>query len=224
VIKAPNFADLEWLDHGFGLRDTLLSNSALPAHIRTVKQIHSAIVVDGSSNVQEGDAIISDQAGTVVGIKTADCVPVLLVDPSTQVVAAIHAGWRGTAENIVAAAIQQLISLWSVHPGNIRAAIGPSIGACCYEVGTDVARRFGKWLPELENAEGPFYLDLPAINEIQLREAGVRNVWKSGECTFCTPDRFFSFRREREQAGRMMSFIGLQKNIGRTSGGPPGKP
>jgi YfiH family protein len=219
MVKAPNFADLEWLDHGFGLRD-----SVLPDHIRTVKQIHSTVVVDGSSDVQEGDAIISDQPGTVAGIKTADCVPVLLVDPSMRVVAAIHAGWRGTAENIVSAAIQQLVSRWSARPGNIRAAIGPSIGACCYEVGTDVARRFGKWLPELENAEGPIYLDLRSINELQLREAGVFNVWKSGECTFCTPDRFFSFRREREHAGRMMSFIGLQKNIGRTSVGPPGKP
>jgi copper oxidase (laccase) domain-containing protein len=87
-----------------------------------------------------------------------------------------------------------------------------------------VARRFGKWLPELEHAAAPVHLDLRAINEMQLKEAGVSNVWKSAECTFCAPERFFSFRREREQAGRMMSFIGLQKNIGRTSVGPPGKP
>jgi len=219
MIKAPNFADLEWLDHGFGLRD-----SVLPEQIRTVKQIHSAIVVDAASSVKEGDAIISDHSGTVVGIKTADCVPVLLVDASAKVVAAIHAGWRGTAENIVAGTIQQLVTRWEVDPGNIRAAIGPSIGVCCYEVGPDVARRFGKWMPELEHAAAPVQLDLRAINEVQLKEAGVTNVWKSAECTFCAPERFFSFRREREQAGRMMSFIGLQKNIGRTSMGPPGKP
>lgn len=204
MIKAPNFSDLEWLDHGFGLRDSLL-----PEQIRTVKQIHSAIVVDASSDAKEGDAIISDHAGTVVGIKTADCVPILLVDPSIPVVAAIHAGWRGTAENIVSATVQQLVSFWNARPENIRAAVGPSIGACCYEVGPDVARRFGKWLPELEKAAGPSWLDLRSINQMQLNGAGVHNVWISPECTFCSPERFFSFRREREQAGRMMSFIGF---------------
>jgi polyphenol oxidase len=227
MIEAANFRDLEWLDHGFGLRD-----SALPEGIRTVKQIHSSIVLDAVSTEKDdtvpagrqGDALISDRAGVRVGVKTADCVPILLVDPSIPAVAAIHAGWRGTAENIGAAVIRELAARWKTRPADLRAAIGPSIGVCCYEVGPDVARRFGTWIPKMANAQDPVHLDLPAVNEMQLRDAGVSDIWKSGECTFCTANRFFSFRREREQAGRMLSFIGLKKHIGRTSEDPPGKP
>jgi polyphenol oxidase len=212
MIQAPNFLDLEWLDHGFGLRD-----SEPPADIRTVKQIHSSIVLDASTETPEGDALLSDRAGVRVGIKTADCVPILLVDPSIPAVAAIHAGWRGSAENIAAAAVSELAARWKIHPGNLRAAIGPSIGVCCYEVGPEVAHRFATWNSELRQAREPVHLDLRAINEAQLRAAGVADIWKSGECTFCLPGRFYSFRREREQAGRMLSFIGLQKHVGRTA-------
>lgn len=217
MIKAPNFSDLEWLDHGFGLRD-----SALPPGIRTIRQIHSSIVIHASAvegdtgNAAEGDALIAEQAGVRVGVKTADCVPILMVDPSGKVVAAIHAGWRGSAENIAAAAVREITALWKTRPEDLRAAIGPSIGVCCYQVGAEVARRFGTWIPDLERASAPAHLDLRAVNEMQLRAAGVSNIWKSDECTFCSADRFFSFRREREQAGRMVSFIGLQKHFGRT--------
>jgi YfiH family protein len=212
MIKAPNFVDLEWLDHGFGLRD-----SVPPEGIRTVKQVHSSVVLDAGDPATEGDALLSDQAGVRVGVKTADCVPILIVDPSTHVVAAIHAGWRGSAENIAAAAVRRMATRWGARPENLRAAIGPSIGACCYEVGPEVARRFEDWVPGLGSAQSPVHLDLPAINEAQLRAEGVADIWKSGECTFCTAKRFFSFRREREAAGRMVSFVGLQKQVGRTA-------
>jgi YfiH family protein len=218
MIKAPNLTDLEWLDHGFGLR-----HSELPAGVRTVKQIHSGIVLDAEEVAideippPEGDALISDRAGVRVGVRTADCVPILLVDPSIPAVAAIHAGWRGSAANIAAAAVRELAARWKVNPANLRAAIGPSIGVCCYEVGPEVAHRFDTWNSKLRQAHGPVHLDLPAINEAQLRAAGVADIWKSGECTFCLPSTFFSFRRERERAGRMLSFIGLQKHVGRTA-------
>lgn len=205
MIQAANFVDLDWLKHGFGERD-----SVLPEGIRTVKQIHSAKVLNAAALKENdtGDALISDRPGVTVGVKTADCVPILLVDPAKRVVAAIHAGWRGTAENIAAAAVKELAGLWKSEPNDLRAAIGPSIGGCCYEVGPDVAQRFAAWNPALKEITGPVCLDLPAINETQLREAGVNNIWKCGECTFCLPGRFYSFRRDREQAGRMVSFIG----------------
>jgi YfiH family protein len=218
MIKSPNFSDLDWLDHGFGLRD-----STLPPGIQTIRQIHSSIVLHAPPGVegdagktQEGDALVSEQSGVRVGVKTADCVPILIVDPLGKVVAAIHAGWRGSAENIAAAAVLEITALWKTHPENLRAAIGPSIGVCCYQVGPDVARRFSTWIPDLEQASAPAHLDLRAVNEMQLRAVGISNIWKSNECTFCSADRFFSFRREREQAGRMVSFIGLQKHFGRT--------
>jgi hypothetical protein len=226
MIEAPNFRDLEWLDHGFGLRD-----SVLPEGIRSVKQVHSSLVFDAavSKEGDMGDALISDRGGVLVGVRTADCVPILLVDPSTPAVAAIHAGWRGSAENIVAAAVRELAVGWKTRPENLRAAIGPSIGVCCYEVGSEVARRFGMWDTKMKQAEGRVHLDLRSINEAQLREVGVTDIWKSDECTFCAPGRFFSFRRQGEKAGRLMSFIGLRKYVGRTSCSvqhldPPGKP
>lgn len=220
MITAPNFADLEGLGlvHGFGTRDSLW-----PEGVRTAKQIHSDIVVDASGfdaagPIGEGDALIVDRPGVLVGVKTADCVPILLVDPSTQAVAAIHAGWRGTAQGITSKAVRAISSRWRADARNLRAAIGPSIGVCCYEVGSEVARRFG-----IETDQA-VHLDLPAINEMQLRNAGVSDIWISGECTFCAVNRFYSFRRERDEAGRMLSFIGWQKYVGRTSQDPPGNP
>jgi YfiH family protein len=189
MILAPNLAGFV---HGFGLRD-----SEYPEGIVLAKQIHSNIVLDCAG---DGDALIAN-AG-IVGVRTADCVPVLLADPVTNSVAAIHAGWRGTVADIVGEAVRALSRRWQTRSEDIHAAIGPCIGPCCYEVGPEVARQF-----EIK-CTGKIHLDLPAENERRLREAGVRNIWKSGECTFCAGDRFFSYRREGEQAGRMISFIG----------------
>lgn len=199
MIQAPNFADLAPLGlvHGFGER-----SSTYPDGITTAKQIHSGIVQDVGRPLGEGDALVSDRRGVLVGVRTADCVPILLVDPVAGIVAAIHAGWRGTAHGIAPAAVREVCRKRGTDPGNVRAAIGPAIGVCCYEVGPEVARRFGIEAP------GPVRLDLPAINEMQLRNAGISDIWKAGECTFCTADRFYSFRREREAAGRMVSFVG----------------
>lgn len=207
MIRAPNLLTLPWLDHGFGLRD-----SVPPSDVRTIKQIHSGVVLNAAElpPACEGDALISNEPGVRVGVKTADCVPVLLVDPTLRAVAAIHAGWRGTAQNIAAAAVREMAARWNARPENLRAAIGPSIGVCCYEVGPEVARHFGKWNTEMEHVHEHVHLDLPSVNERQLRALGVNDIWKSGECTFCRADKFFSFRREREAAGRLMSFVGLR--------------
>lgn len=207
MIHAPNFLDLDWLEHGFGER-----NSVPPAGVRTVKQIHSSIVLDAATATDSdtGDALMSDRPGVAVGVKTADCVPILLVDSARLVVAAVHAGWRGTAENIAAAAVAEFTTRWHTRAENLRAAIGPSIGGCCYEVGAEVARRFERWQPGLGAAQGPVLLDLRAINETQLRAVGVGNIWKSIECTFCLSGKFYSFRRERDAAGRMISFAGIR--------------
>ncbi len=200
MITSPLFADLGWLVHGFGLRD-----SPPRPEVRLLKQIHSNLVFDVatcSDGVVEGDALVANGAGRIVGVRTADCVPVLLADPVTRTVAAIHAGWRGTAANIVGEAVRMMAAKWDVQPSSLLAAIGPSIGPCCYEVGPEVAARFGTDEPN------PVQLDLPFQNELRLREAGLERIWRSGECTFCRPDRFFSYRREKEEAGRMISFIG----------------
>lgn len=193
-----------------------MRDSFPPTQLTTAKQIHSARVLDAcgrkGEQIGEGDAIISAEPGVAIGIRTADCVPILLADPETRLVAAVHAGWRGTAANIIPATIEALRS-HGCQPKNLCVAIGPSIGSCCYEVSADVARKFDSWRStgvdgEKSTLDLPaIKLDLPAINETQLLEAGVRQIWKSGECTYCNPERFFSFRREKEQAGRMLSFV-----------------
>ncbi|HWF10633.1 MAG TPA: peptidoglycan editing factor PgeF [Bryobacteraceae bacterium] len=207
MIQAPNLLALDWLEHGFGLRDSIL-----PAGIRTVKQIHSNVVREAANAgpACEADALVSSQPGVLVGVKTADCVPVLLADPVTHTVAAIHAGWRGSAANIAAESLREMSARRETRPHDVYAAIGPSIGVCCYEVGPEVARHFGAWIPEMRNASGPVHLDLLAVNEKQLRDMGVVNIWRSGACTFCRAERFFSFRREGQRAGRLISFIGVR--------------
>ncbi len=194
----------EWLTHGFGTRAFTANGE-----FATVRQIHSdrCILAGGRRGcLGEGDALVEDTPGSSVAVKTADCIPVLLVDERRRAVAAVHAGWRGTAQRIVPAAIEAMAREFGTRPQDLHAAIGPGIGACCYEVGPEVAARFG-----LE-PDGPVHLDLPAHNRRQLLEAGVgpARIYTAGLCTRCRAAEFHSFRRDREQAGRMYSFAGIR--------------
>jgi len=203
MVTASNLASLDWLVHGFGERD-----SDTPVEITTLRQIHSCVVKDVSAlsgdRITEGDALFTDRRRMLIGIRTADCVPILLADRKSRVVAAVHAGWRGTAAGIVSATLEQM----KTDPDDVVAAIGPSIGGCCYEVGPDVAHQFGTWVPELGHTQTPTKVDLKTINRIQLERLGVCDIWVSPDCTFCQP-RYFSYRREKDEAGRLISFVGL---------------
>lgn len=171
----------------------------------SLKQIHSAdsFVVSSTGVIGEGDALITREPGLTVSVRTADCYPILLADTGTRTVAAIHAGWRGTDARIVQKVIDRMAAEFGARPENIVAAIGPGIGVCCYQVGDDVARKFGM--------AGAGKLDLAQVNRRQLVDAGVpdRCIDVVGACTFCHPERFHSFRRDKEQAGRMISFVGI---------------
>jgi len=161
----PSLSSLKFIEFDFGTR-----HSSPPPDLVTVHQIHSARVVlnRGMPRRQEdADALIENTPGIAIGVKTADCVPILLADPVSRAVAAIHAGWRGTAAGIVAAAIRCMASEFGTQPEDIHAAIGPSIRPCCYEVGPEVAIEFGVLPP------GHVHLNLPAINARQLQAAGV---------------------------------------------------
>jgi hypothetical protein len=195
VIQSSLLAQIDWLEHGFGTRAAPLSQEGMA----TLKQIHSARVlhVDSPGLAGEGDALVTDQAGVTLSIRTADCYPILLADIETQAVAAIHAGWRGTSAGIVQEALRQL----NADPKNVLAAIGPGIGACCYQVGADVAELFGQ--------TGAGKIDLAESNRRQLIDAGVpdRNIDVIRHCTFCDAERFHSFRRDKDRAGRMISYV-----------------
>jgi purine-nucleoside/S-methyl-5'-thioadenosine phosphorylase / adenosine deaminase len=195
TYRVSAWSRFDWLDHGFG--DRFFST---PEDLRTLRQIHSDIPVqaDQPGCAAEGDALLSSTPGLVVGVKTADCIPILLVDERQRIVAAVHAGWRGTASQIALKTVQAM----NARPADLHAAIGPGIGPCCYEVGPEVAARFG--------IEGRAHIDLADINRRQLLSAGIERIYVAGLCTFCNADQFHSFRRDREAAGRMISFIGVR--------------
>jgi YfiH family protein len=198
--EVSEWAKFDWLRHGFGTRDARYPEERLA----TVKQVHGNEVRRVSQAGQQvtGDGLISDTPGLLVGIRTADCMPIFLIDPVHRVVSAVHAGWRGTATGIGARAIELMREEFGSDPAQMEAAIGPGIGRCCFEVGPEVAREFGPWASEAKTC-----LDLSRINRLQLESAGVVKVYESGLCTMCGTG-FYSFRRERDQAGRMLSFVG----------------
>jgi hypothetical protein len=203
IYRVTELDSLDWLIHGFGTRHADIP--ALFSQLATVKQVHSAtcVAAEGRSGVLgEADALIENRPGTVVAVKTADCIPVLLADTRNRAVAAVHAGWRGTAAHIVERAVEAMAARFGTAPADVRAAIGPGIGKCCYEVGPEVSAQFGH--------EGRVHLDLAAENRAQLEKLGIPpgQVYVSQLCTMCGPE-FHSFRRDKEAAGRMYSFIGV---------------
>lgn len=194
----------------------------------TARQVHGTdvLVLDrrtagsrplaGASVSGGHDAIVTNQPGVLVAVETADCVPVLLLDSSRGVYAAVHAGWRGTLGSIVEKAVVVMQNRFGCHLRSIRAAIGPSIGVCCYEVnGTVLAplkRGFSYWAEVVENVKGTkAHLDLRGFNRRQLEEAGISpdRIETVNLCTACHPDLFYSYRRDGARTGRMMSGIGL---------------
>ncbi len=205
VYRVPELDSFDWLIHGFGTRQADIP--ALFANLATVKQVHSAICVEacGRSGVLgEGDALLENTPGSVVAVKTADCVPILLVDERNRALSAVHSGWRGTAAGIVARAVELMGERFGTKAASLHAAIGPAIGKCCYEVGPEVAAQFG--------IEGRTHLDLPEINRAKLAEIGIPadRIYVSQLCTMCCAEEFHSFRRDQEAAGRLYSFVGLR--------------
>jgi len=170
------------------------------------------------NNMLEGDGFITDRPGLVLCVKTADCVPVLLADVRKKVVAAVHAGWRGTALGIAGKAVRIFQERFSSSPEDLWAAIGPAIGPCCYEVDEKVCREF----QNLSDGRNPLkatlkpdrrMLDLVLANRLQLEAAGIPSAQISAAeiCTSCRRDVFFSHRGEGEKTGRQLNFITIRE-------------
>jgi polyphenol oxidase len=201
VLTSRLLENFDWLEHGFGTRDANLDQAVMAS----VKQIHSDVtfIAREAGCVGEGDALVTGTQGVAVSVRTADCFPILLADPGTRAVAAIHAGWRGTAAGVVRSSLDRMRNEFGTDSKNVFAAIGPGIGACCYEVGVEVARQFG-----MKHAGS---LDLAVENKNQLIAAGLQphRIELMGGCIFCHPKQFFSWRRDHDRAGRMISYIRL---------------
>lgn len=187
----------------------------------TMTQVHGdrVVIVDGGSpDVGEADAMVSRLPGLALSVLTADCVPILLVAPAARVVAAVHAGWRGTLHGIVTRTVERMRDL-GVEAAGIRAALGPTIGGCCYEVDRSIVDELDAAWGAVEDAARPgrsaakAMLDLRAVNVALLRRAGVagEQIELVGPCTKCAVTDYFSHRAAGTATGRQLSFVGWKE-------------
>lgn len=196
-----------------------------PEELVFTKQVHSDIVVPVGRKdcgaglerevTQPRDGLMTNEPHVAVIAFSADCTPVLLLDPVRRVVSAVHAGWRGTAAGIVYRAVEQMRQRYGCRPEDIRAAIGPCIGACCFETHRDVPDAMVSALgPVALSAITPcgekYQVDLKQLNAIWLRQAGVRRIDICPLCTACQPERFWSHRRVGNERGSLAAIIMLQ--------------
>jgi YfiH family protein len=242
--KVLNLGFMEWDTRENVLENRRLFHSALGAgnlELIPLKQIHSDVIrvfPQTGANPCKGDASATGRTGLLLGIQTADCVPILLVDPKKRAVAAVHAGWRGTLARITQKAVGRMQFEFGSKPADLLAAVGPSIGPCCYEVAADFVTKFtaqfvdaAGYFDEPRSGEEPnplqwlnmkppghqpppksVQLDLRKANRSQLLAAGLRakNIYVSDLCTACHTGLLFSHRREGPLSGRLMSVIGLR--------------
>ena len=189
----------------------VLGHQVHSANSSVVDSRHAGFgVIDPTTAIPDTDALITRTSGMTIGVLVADCVPVILYDPVTRTGATVHAGRRGALGGIVTKTITKLKNLYDSRPGDLFAIIGPSIRSCCYEVSTEIAEEFRARYGD--GAAHGRYLDLPAAVCAELQEIGVRDdhVSLTDHCTSCRSDLFFSYRREGDPSGRMMTTLSLQ--------------
>jgi YfiH family protein len=196
--------------------------------VMRVNQVHGteALVIDcritnwpafEAMAASEGhDAIVTNQPGIFLSVRSADCVPILFMDGDRRVVAAVHAGWRGTLGGIAAKTVKVMRDRFHCNPRSLRAAVGPSIGVCCYEVDDTVTRPLKRaypfWREVVGKAAGSrVRLDLRRLNCLQMEEAGMEpsRIEAVNLCTACHPDLFHSYRRDGKETDHMTSGIGM---------------
>lgn len=211
-----------------------------------LKQIHSDVVHSfsaASPEPSQGDASTTNTANLLLSVQTADCVPILLVDPKKRAVAAIHAGWRGTLARIAEKTVGRMQQEYGSKPADLIAALGPSIGQCCYEVGVELLTKFttqfadaAEYFDEARTGDEPnpiqwlnmkppghqpppnnVHLDLRKANVSQLKAAGIRagNIHVSELCTACNTDLLFSYRQEGPVSGRLLAAVGIKESAKR---------
>jgi YfiH family protein len=225
TATVPSFEGIAGLVHGFERRppregreegrERVRQALARAGALLFLKQVHGArIVTSPWTDPPEADGALSLGGGVLLGIETADCLPLILIDPKGSRVAAVHAGWRGTAQGIARAAVRALTDA-GARAEDLRAALGPAIGPCCYEVGEDVRAAIDEPTCFTPGPRGRPHFDLRRANRLQLESLGVQEIHGIDECTFCHPDLYPSYRRDGKGSGRIVSFVGFRP-------GPPG--
>jgi len=178
------------------------------------RQVHQTQVLSFKGKMQEkiiqmeGDALLTDQDNLFLIIQVADCLPVFVVDPATEIVGLAHIGWRGAVSGIAEELIRRSKEVFKAKPSDLYLVFGPSIGKCCYKISDDLTVLFDEKYIDKRGVGN--YLDLGHFVKDKFLESGVKeeNILVSGECTFCGDKRYQSYRREKEKAGRMIAFLG----------------
>jgi len=220
----PQLQKIPFLIHGFGTR--ALTESAMEKKpewkdftLVSLRQVHS----DSIHHLEvpplkrlSGDALITDRPHVLLSIRTADCLPVLFVSEEFKAIAAVHCGWRGTCKGLVQKVVETMGHKFGIRPSSLVVALGPSVEQGCYEVGDDVmdsfqdretASRFFKPSP---NRKGKYFFDLKEMNRFQLLAVGVedKNIHSVNRCTVCDKE-YYSYRRDKNETGRLINFIGI---------------
>lgn len=230
-VSAPPFDSLDFavLRDPEGLRENQRRLAAAvgfdPAKLHQVTQVHGAEVAVADGELarllsREADALIAEPGSEhAVAVRVADCVPVLVVDPESGRVAAVHAGWRGVEAKILDVVTARMTKAGGRDAGAYAAAIGPCIGACCFETAEDVAARIEAASAEgvvarRDRAAGKAYVDLRRAVRAQLRALGLEDdrvddvpEADASGCTRCDASRFYSYRRDGDASGRLVGVV-----------------
>jgi hypothetical protein len=209
VYRPPGWERFAWVECGFGTRS---SENWTQGASASLKQIHSDLVLRVDHEIGrlgEGDALVTDSSGVWLEVRTADCVPLILIDPLHEAIGVAHCGWRGAVAGIVEKTLQRMRQEFGSRAADVHAAIGPGIGGCCFEVGPEVGIQFGTWFPERKDLHACAKIDLEETLVRQLERRGVcpDRITRARLCTVCHEGQFHSFRRQKEAAGRMISAI-----------------
>ena len=190
----------------------IVANQTHSANIKIITEEKNIGWKQEETAIRECDALITQEKNIMLTILTADCVPILIFDPIQQVIAVVHAGWKGTEQKILLKTIQKMQSHFQSESKNIIVGIAPAIGKCCYEVDWNVAKYFKNIKNSYSSKNNKYMLNLPYINKLQLLQAGLKeeNIEMSNICTACQVDSYFSYRKEQGCSGRFMSMIGLK--------------
>lgn len=178
------------------------------------KQVHGDTIIRAKGSpadcrhAPDADAFVTTQKGLPIAIRTADCVPAFIYDPALNAAGLVHAGWQGTYKEITAKTIIMMVQQLGCSAKNLRVALGPAIRSCCFQVGQEFRQYFPK---ETFERDGRLYTDVIAANRRQALEQGVLpdNIFDSGVCTMCDTKNYFSFRRDADKSGRMVSVMML---------------
>jgi YfiH family protein len=224
IFTVPRLEQIPYLVHGFGTEkwresDIKAKLKGKDFRLLFLNQIHSNIVhfiEKIPSNNLNGDALITGLTRLLLVVKTADCLPALMVEESRKIIAAVHCGWRGTQKRVIQRVLKGMEAHYSCQPDSLLVALGPSIGPECYEVGRDIWQGFEEAGLPLEvfrthpEKKDKFIFDMREANLLQLLSLGVKreNIFNLNFCTYCS-DFLPSFRRDGKKAGRMLSFIGM---------------